>query len=473
MFIPDAGTEAIRPGAESGQRRSLIEGVGRYLGGGREGSPWRLVTILTLALATMPRWWPTGYAWLLQVPGFGLFRCPGRYMMIASLGLCLLAGRGFDTAIGARRFRAGLVIAGLYAAASFVWAFALPRIRPEFRPNLDDAAIALRVGIACVTWIVSMVLLVAWRRKPGCAVIVFIITAAELAGYYQAAGTTHWGWSTRLPEASTVLNFLSKEPGAGRIAGALDNLPLRAGLAAGNPYTGFALPLPNRLLKDFDPRQLDSMQAARWMRRLGVTHLVWDEPIDGNAVEEIFQGDDLVLDDLVPHKPGTSKRRYWRVYRIREGFPEVRLALRAREVPDLLNLIVGLSEHDGIDEAWYLTGEAPPRSTVSRAETAGVVKWEGLSGEIEHSGAVDLVLCRAHYPGWEVTINDDPPRPALRSNGGLLTARLDGRGITRVSFRYRPRGMNIAFTASGLSILACLSLIATTRMYTSRRRVEC
>jgi hypothetical protein len=231
------------------------------------------------------------------------------------------------------------------------------------------------------------------------------------------------------------------------------------------------LPIPNKLLIALDPRQMASAPATRWLRRFGVTHVVLDEPFDGSGVDEIFHGEDLVLDELASQKPGVSNRRDWRVFRIHDGFPDVRLALRVREAPDLPSLIQGLSLRDGIDEAWYVSGEAPPGTAFSRADTARIIQWDGLTGRVEHSGAVELVLCRAHYPGWEVLINNDPPRPALRSNGGLLTACLDGRGTSTVAFRYRPTGLKIAVPVSGIAILACLGLIATTRTFTFRRRV--
>ncbi|MGO9913104.1 MAG: hypothetical protein ACLQIB_00080, partial [Isosphaeraceae bacterium] len=40
---------------------------------------WRLIAPLGFALATMPRWWPEGYARILDVPGLGYFRVPARY----------------------------------------------------------------------------------------------------------------------------------------------------------------------------------------------------------------------------------------------------------------------------------------------------------------------------------------------------------------------------------------------------------
>jgi hypothetical protein len=461
-FVPNLTRKRLSlPAGIPGPQRADGAG-GNDLPAGRGDGPWRVITILALGLAAMPQWWPTGYAYLLQIPGFGLFRCPARYTVITSLGLCLLAGCGFDRAISARRFGTGLTIAGLFAVASFAWAFALPRLRPEFRPNLDDAALALRVCIAGLTWVAAMSLLWIWRRKPGSAWILFVMTAMEVGAFYHLAGTTHWGRSAKLPEASSVLSLLAKEPEVGLISGPFGDLPLSAGLTTGSPYTGFTLPMPNMFLKELDPREVASSRGSRWLRRYGVTHLVWDEPLATDAVDEIFHGDDFVLDELAHQKPGVA-RRDWRVYRLRDDFPPVRLGLRVHEAPDLRSLIEVLSSRDGLDEAWYLTGEAPAPLRSPPAETAKIVEWDGLSGAIEHAGAVELVLCRAHYPGWEVTIDDDPPRPALRSNGGLLTARLDGDGVSRVSFRYRPNGMTAAVAVSAAAILVCLALAGMAR----------
>ncbi len=59
---------------------------------------WRLIVVVSLGLATMPGWWLDGYAMLLKLPGLGYFRAPARYTLLASLGLALLAGHGFDRA---------------------------------------------------------------------------------------------------------------------------------------------------------------------------------------------------------------------------------------------------------------------------------------------------------------------------------------------------------------------------------------
>src|ERR1700751_4798916 len=93
---------------------------------GRATMPWRLLIPVTFAMATMPRWWPQGYLYLLAVPGLGYFRVPARYTLLTSLGAAILAGEGFDRSISALRFRLGLaaaiVFGGSAVAAAAVWA---------------------------------------------------------------------------------------------------------------------------------------------------------------------------------------------------------------------------------------------------------------------------------------------------------------------------------------------------------------
>src|SRR5439155_25002198 len=105
----------------------------------------------TLALATLPRWWPAGYAALLQLPGPGYFRCPARYTAIASLGRALLAGNGMDRAISARRFRGGLALAIAFGLGAFAWALAWS-LRPELHFRLEAAALATALGLAVAAW---------------------------------------------------------------------------------------------------------------------------------------------------------------------------------------------------------------------------------------------------------------------------------------------------------------------------------
>src|SRR5262249_33313458 len=87
--------------------------------------PWRVLVPVSFAIATMPRWWPQGYLYLLAVPGLGYFRVPARYILLTCLGLALLAAEGCDRSIAPGRFRLGLgaslLFGGCAAVAAGLW----------------------------------------------------------------------------------------------------------------------------------------------------------------------------------------------------------------------------------------------------------------------------------------------------------------------------------------------------------------
>src|SRR5262249_34830322 len=121
------------------------------VGDGRDRAlnPWRLIVPLTFALATMPSWWPSGYAAILQLPGLGWFRCPARYTALTSLGLALLAGHGLDRTIGGRRFAIGLGLAIAFGLGAFAWAIAWS-LRPEHRASLGSSGLETSLGLAAL-----------------------------------------------------------------------------------------------------------------------------------------------------------------------------------------------------------------------------------------------------------------------------------------------------------------------------------
>src|SRR5208337_3184160 len=95
------------------------------LGGGRRDgrlAPWLCIIAVSLILAVLARAWPAAYAVVLEVPGFGWFRAPGRYVVLSSLGLCLAAGAGFDRAAEPASIRRGVATAWAFAIAAAGWA---------------------------------------------------------------------------------------------------------------------------------------------------------------------------------------------------------------------------------------------------------------------------------------------------------------------------------------------------------------
>jgi hypothetical protein len=93
QYWANLGTTADEASAYVGVVPLILACVGFVApSSGRLLAPWRWIALLGFALATMPRWWPAGFLYLLKIPGFGLFRAPARYTLLSSLGLALLAG---------------------------------------------------------------------------------------------------------------------------------------------------------------------------------------------------------------------------------------------------------------------------------------------------------------------------------------------------------------------------------------------
>ena len=125
---------------------------------------WRLIVVLSLALATMPGWWPDGFLLFLKLARRGLVRRPARYTLLASLGLALLAGRGLDHSIGPRRFWSGLALAVMSGAAACALAINWMG-RADFRTFLGNETLTLRFVAAGLGWGLGLVAIIAWRSN--------------------------------------------------------------------------------------------------------------------------------------------------------------------------------------------------------------------------------------------------------------------------------------------------------------------
>ncbi|HKI20205.1 MAG TPA: hypothetical protein VKA15_20110, partial [Isosphaeraceae bacterium] len=412
---------------------------------GRSALLWRLIAPLGFALATMPRWWPEGYAHLLNLPGLGYFRVPARYTLLASLGLTLIAGEGFDRAISAARFRLGvfasLIFAGSAAIAAWRWSRS-----PDVHLAATLNGIAGGIGWGALAWLVAMVLIVAWRTRRLESWAPLAAAAIEL-GILFHLGTTHWGWSIHLPSQSQVLSELARERKLGLIGGEIENLPLWIGAATADPYLGFTHPDINKALVALQKRLLSPESGAapgqsglsilkRWLRRCQVTHLVGRAPAQTSLGEELGRWRDSALDRILYRRPDEPMARVWSIVRLDEPFPEVYVAARAESTPDRRTLMDRLSFFDDLDRAWFLAEDRVP--TRPPARMCRLVSWDGRTATVEHDGTCDLIVARTFDPGWQARIDGGPDQPVVRVNGGLLAVRLQGAGSKRVAFQYRP-----------------------------------
>jgi hypothetical protein len=415
----------------------ILAFVGLAAGRDRGLAPWRLIVPASLALATMPRWWPEGYQLLLHLPGFGYFRAPGRYTLLTSLGLALLAGRGFDRAIAARRFAIGVALAAAFAVSSALWAVFWSQ-RSDFRAALGEGGLWQPLGLAAISWALGLTALVAWRLKRVGPVVPFAIAALELGLLYYHS-TTVWGWAIALPEQSPVLSRLAQEANVGTVAGNLHDLPVRAGRAPTYPDLGMELPPPNNMLAFAKARAAESgPMAARLLRRYGASHGVWDGSVTAAGKTLLYAGPDRALDRLVYKAPGAPEHSLWYLVRYADVSPPAHVALRALDAPDPRALASMLAQTESTEIAWFLPGDRPVDGPGPRARAAELKSWDGRWGEVEHDGTCDLVIRRTYDPGWTARINGGPARSVNRADGGLQAVRLTGQGRDHVETFYRP-----------------------------------
>ena len=183
-------------------------------------APWRLIVPVSLALATMPGWWPDGFFLLLQLPGLGWFRAPARYTLLTSLGLALLAGRGLDHCGHAAAVLGRRWLWQSWSARPPGAGRSTGRAAPTSRPASGADTLLLRFAAAGLAWGSGIAAIVAWRRKWLGAWAPLSVAVLEL-GVLFFAGPLEWGQQARLADASPVLRQLAALPAVGLVGGRL------------------------------------------------------------------------------------------------------------------------------------------------------------------------------------------------------------------------------------------------------------
>jgi hypothetical protein len=452
----------------------------------RSTALWRVLIPLTLVLATMPSWWPEGYLRLRPVPVIGYFRVSARYTLLASLGLALLAGEGFDRSLSTTRFRLGLVAGILFGvsawAGGYVWS-----TRSDV--HLGFAFLGLRGGIVSaglgwvvlsgLSWLVALVAVAAWRAGVVRSWVPLVAAAVEL-GILFYTGTTQWGGSIDLPGRSPVLSELGRRAPVGLVGGELENLPVRAGLATAFPYLGYQHSYPNKILflsqewllrveSVASPDSPGEAKMKRWFRRCGMTHLVSSRRSILRLGTELARRRDPVLDEIVYRLPGEPTQREWLIVQLDEPFPEAKVARRSRVTADPRLLFDRLSYSDELDVAWFLAADdVPPRPD---ARAARLVSWDGAMAIVEHDGPCDLVIARCFDPGWLARIDDGPEHTVLPVDDGFQAVRIEGSGTRRVRLSYHPPRLALWTTISlaGLWLIVGGWAISLTALVRTRR----
>ncbi|MDE2507550.1 MAG: hypothetical protein KGM43_10080, partial [Planctomycetota bacterium] len=453
--------------------------------GGRGAGMWKLITPATLLLATMPYWAPKLHLAITAWPLVGSFRCPSRHTLTASLGLSLLAGRGLDRAVSGRAFWSGWVGSAIWAAASIAGGLAWSR---GAGVDLNAGTSGLPPGLVwtLAVWFLGLALTAAWRVRLAPAWTAVVLALGELVTLYYT-GPTHWGWAIEVPRASPVLSNLASKPSLGRVAGVLDDLPMRCGIATGSPYLGFRLAPEQTLMMMLaeTARAANNPEPRHWLRRYGVSHAVWDRPaaILEAAQESVIELTDPALDAIVKRQSDTAARRVWRLVTLEPPLPFARLAHRVNVVGSKAELAAALTSEVDPDVVWTEAGDrfaaarlTPSASTPDLARSAtqsgldreadAVLAWDGRAALVRHAGACALVIARLHAEGWSVRV-DGEPAALGRVDGGLQCVEISGNGVARVDFAYQPWGFRV-----GLIVSMLATILLAVVIFVGSRKVE-
>jgi hypothetical protein len=457
----------------------------------RQTAPWKAIAAATFALATMPRWWPQGYQYLLMIPGVGLFRCPARWTAFTSLGLALLAGRGADGWLSRARFWFALGAAATFGAAALIHGYLLRDHASFTRRHLDSAMISA----ACV-WGLSLALVVASRLRPKLRALLVLGCAIEL-GYLYYHMTTQWGLHISLPQASPALARLAEEPAVGVVGGEIDNLPLWAGIATANAYTGFRPFGPNESLARLAQSSVFPPYLRAQLRRVAISHLLvrrgealahtysnrrlslGSESIAGWEV--VWIGTDHTLSRVtrVPESSNNNLTTWatsggdgferplgtnedWVLLRIPGFEPGPIVANRAimvsseTEATHVARNLAGANSPAIVGPSWH---QEAATLNQSPATQASVRSWTRTSAVVEHDGACILIMPQANFRGWQSRVTSGPWLPLMSVNGGFQAVFLQGAALSRIELRYAPSGWPIVATASltatAVALAAC------------------
>jgi hypothetical protein len=436
----------------------------------RRLTPWRWVVVMTWLLASLPHISSEAFRVVILAPGMGWFRAPARYTVLTSLGLAMLAGKGFDRLIPSVRFRWGIGLSIVFGAGAFVWGWIWCQ-RPDLRAGLGLGGLCWRFGLSAASWVLGLAAIAAWRRGKIGAWGPFTLAAIELALLYRAA-PSRWEWRLPSPTQSPLLTRLASQPDVGLVFGELADMPVQAGISPAYPYLGITAPSPTYLLEHADKPPLENPQLDRWRRRFGVTHRIQLGEKVAPGRELAFSVRDPILDRLRDEIPGAPPEgRIWSVLSCPGAFPALRAVTRTHVTAEggslgWEELFVELSKADCQSEAWYVQGEEPREPAGPWGRAARVTAYDGRTAVVDHDGACDLIVRRPHYAGWTYRVDGGPARPVSRVDSGLQAARIDGSGTSRVTFMYEPTGLR----RSGLVSAIAAILAAATAALAVRRR---
>lgn len=457
--------------------------------------PLLALIIAGFGISTMPQWSVEGYATLIEIPGLGLFRCPGRYGVLAHLGLALAAARGWG-----RWPNAGSFIAILTTFAGSAWFLrgflSKPLIAPGLGaklPVVDSAAKwagftdPIVFVVALVSFDFFAILILLSLTRPKLKVLLFLVSTSELTFFY-FAGPTRWGWSLGLPESSPLLTRLAEESANGpvMVGGKLDNVPVTAGATTAAAYFGIKMPPANEMLKSRTEVTTTSINRTRGAKeqdpylRMGVRYsIVGFRPSPGSWIETAKAFPNDPLSEAIPKtiagqrtlhlsdhlKPGSNLPAWASTAR---GFTIARDHFGAFEQLFANPTIAAFERRHEIqrkefaDRALLTPDGLDPDATVT-------VDRSRLALSVRHSRSALIILRRTYDDGWlAIDESTGVQYPILPVFGGLQaivvprTAADNEMKETKIRLKYRPASLNWTIPASVISSI-CVIILSCTR----------
>ncbi len=487
-----------------GTAGSMLAMIGIFA---RDSWAKRVLPILALIAAglffsTLPQWSLDSYLTLIELPGMGLFRCPGRYGALAHLGLALAAARGWGRWPNAVSAAAILALFG--GSAWFLKDFlSKPLTAPGMGATLPvlesplpmagfpDVAI---FGLAMISFLVAAILILLSKQRPKLRILLFLAATTELAGFY-FAGPTRWGWSLGLPESSPLANRLAKDSAEGEhmVGGKLDNLPVTAGLTTAAAYFGVTMPPANEMLKTRNDLIFTSIGRSRGPNetdpfvRMGVRYTIVGlpagmRPQPGSLIQaaQAFPNDSLA-EAVVKSIPGPQT--LWLTDHGQTDVPFPAWALAAR------GFIVTRDRFSAFDQLFAdPTIAAFDREQEIRNEAIAQIENDGPESidanaivttdrsrrtlTVRHSRTALIILRRTFDDAWhaidEATGIEYPILPVF---GGIQAIVVPGDSTaaaareTNIRLRYRPASLNLTVPISLICAISvtCLAFVRRDR----------
>lgn len=374
-----------------------------------------------------------------SIPGLNFFQGPGRYGIITTLAVALLAGWAFDRLRASSSWAVVLYAAGVVTLA--FWSSLTLTAQTQEITELAEQPSLLRIGrlemtdgfvLMLLVVAVVLLLLAVWQtfsiRRNGPpplfrnGVFTVCILSATLVDLWLVS--RHVYYSEVVSDApidhlaeSPVRQLLDRDQGTARLYALGANLP--SALAASTPvyltfgpaeYVDPKLTMPVR----------ESPKQVAWLQRAGVTHVLSFEPL------------------TIP---------LWPVALLWQGYdPLLNPALARYDQPLYLYRLDGSRGR----VAWT---EPQPEATAAITQITG----NRVVIEAETPMPARLVLTDLMYPGWTVSI-DGSPAEAIRFEGMYRAVDVPP-GRHTITWTYRPLTVSLGACGSGVAFLLLVAVV--------------